>query len=368
MRVIYWTERFRPDIGGVEVISVPLIHALQARGIDFIVVTSHGRVSLPDVSDFQDIPVHRFSFHRALQSRQPAAIRALAERLAELKQTFQSDLIHLNTAQPSLFFQQQTAAAHPCPTLVTIHEPLLSQERNSLLGRTLSRTDWVAAVSAAMLADVCQFMPELSARSSVIPAGMEMPEVEPTPLDWQTPRLLCFGRLVPEKGFDVALKAFARVAGQFPALRLRIAGDGTARPQLEALAGELKIRDVVEFTGWVEPEDIPSLINESLAVLMPSRWREPFGYVAVQTAQMARPIIATRVGGLPEIVVDGQTGVLIDPERDDQMADALVDLLTNLHDTEAMGQAARRHAQARFAFAPMVDAYERLYRQVAVGR
>jgi glycogen synthase len=361
MRVLYWAELFRPDIGGVEVVSVPLIHGLQKRGHEIAAVATHGRTALPDHTDFDGIPIYRFRFHKALLGRDPRMIRSVIDQVAALKRSFQPNLIHINTSQPSLFFHQQTITAHLCPTLVSVYEPVIPTETNSLLGRTLQQADWITAMSDSLLTDIRQFMPEVSDKSSLIRSELDMPTLAPSPLNWQPQSILCFGRLVHEKGFDVALRAFAQVRGHYPDLRLRIAGDGPIRRDLEALANSLNIAQAVDFMGWVEPENIPALINEATLVVMPSRWQEPFGYVALQTAQMARPIVATRVGGIPEIVIDGQTGILVDPESSDQLADALLRLLGNPSLAETIGQAARHRAETCFSFSRVVDQYAELY-------
>ena len=89
-----------------------------------------------------------------------------------------------------------------------------------------------------------------------------------------------------------------------------IAGNGTDRAQLERQAAELGLREVVDFIGWVAPDKVPELINSATIVLMPSRW-EGLPSVALQASMMARPVLATSVGGLPEVVVHGETGLLV---------------------------------------------------------
>ena len=122
-----------------------------------------------------------------------------------------------------------------------------------------------------------------------------MPDLEPTPPPFDAPRVLYAGRLVREKGVDVAIDAFAAITTRFPKAHLVIAGDGVTRQDLEQQVVDLCLQDRVEFVGWVDPEKMPALINSSTIVVMPSRWEEPFGLVALQAAQMARPIVATRV-------------------------------------------------------------------------
>jgi glycogen(starch) synthase len=98
---------------------------------------------------------------------------------------------------------------------------------------------------------------------------------------------------------------------------------------------------------------------------MPSRWEEPFGLVAVEAALMARPVVASRVGGLAEVVADGETGLLVDKEDPAALARAVTHLLKNPATAERMGQAARRRARELFGFERQVDAYDGLYQRLA---
>jgi glycogen(starch) synthase len=109
---------------------------------------------------------------------------------------------------------------------------------------------------------------------------------------------------------------------------------------------------------------MPALINSASAVLMPSRWQEPFGLVAVESALMARPVIAARVGGIPEIVVHKQTGLLVPPENSSALAEAIASLVENPEAARRMGCAARSRALEDFSFQRHVDAYEAVYRRV----
>src|SRR5262249_53155861 len=157
---------------------------------------------------------------------------------------------------------------------------------------------------------------------SVIYNGIEAPPLAHAPLPFDAPRLLCVGRLAVEKGFDLALNAFASVARRFPKARLIIAGDGPVRSQLERQTGDLGLTGSVEFPGWVDPEDVVALINTSTMLLIPSRL-ESFPLVALQGALMARPVVASTVGGLPEIVVHGETGLLFAKEDNVGFVEAL---------------------------------------------
>lgn len=364
MRVLYWAERFWPYIGGVEVLSTQLISALQKRGYEFTVITSHGHLNLPDEERYNGISIYRFPFQLVLSDYDLKTVKAIRQQVSGLKKSYKPDLIHMNSIEPSVFFQQHTESTYPAPTLMTVHSPFYTSERNSLLGRLLNAAHWIATVSQAILRDVCQFIPGVTSRSSVIYNGLDMPTLEPTPLPFDNPRLLCLGRIVAEKGFDVALDAFKSIINRFPQVRLVIAGDGPAKPDLEAQSSRLGLNESVEFLGWVRPEKVPELINTATLVIMPSRWREPFGLVALQAAQMSRPIVATRVGGLPEIVVHHETGFLVEKENGTALAKHIAFLLQHPEIAAQMGHAARRRSRERFGMKRFINEYDSLYQKL----
>jgi len=364
-RVLYWAEAFWPTIGGIEVFSTNLISALKNQGYEFLVVTDHRSFNMPDEMLFQGTPVYRFHFQRLLEKQDISQIAATRRRVAELKQTFRPDLIHMNACGPAVFFHLSTADAYPLPALVTVHALLkLSGGSDTILGHLLRTAGWVSAVSAAVLNDVRRLHPEIAQRSSVIYNSLALPSEQPEPLPFSAPRLLCVGRLVKDKGFDTALTAFALVAKRFPDARMVIAGDGPASSGLMQLASRLGLTDTVEFIGWVDPQKIPELINTVTAVIVPSRWDEPFGLVALQAAHMARPVVATRVGGLPEVVIHGETGLLVDREDVDALAEAIAFLLANPGIATRIGSSAKIRAEDLFNWDRFVNTYDSLYRQL----
>jgi glycogen(starch) synthase len=135
---------------------------------------------------------------------------------------------------------------------------------------------------------------------------------------------------------------------------------------LEGLAAELGLSEAVRFTGWVSPSEVGTLLQSAFLVLIPSRWREPFGLVALQAGEAGRPVVASRIGGLAEIVVDGVTGILVPPDDSGSLAIAIRDLLASPATASRMGAAARRHKRSKFDYATFVASYEQLY--VRLGR
>jgi glycogen(starch) synthase len=365
MRVLYWSEKFWPYIGGVEVIATRLVQAFRARGHEVIVVTTHDGLDLPDEDHYNEIPVFRFPFFEALAPSGLRQLMKVQQRIAGLKQHFKPDLIHINFSGPTVFFHLATAKAYSAPVLLTRHGsfPIHVTGRDTLVEQALRNADWVTANSAAVLAESRRQVPEIIPRSSLIYNAMDVPALPPKPLPYGAPRLLCLGRLSEEKGFDLALGAFALLRDAFPCARLIIAGNGPARPTLERQTAELGLAESVDFVGWVAPHEVPALMNAATVVVMPSRY-EGFGLVALEAALMARPIVATRVGGLPEVVAHNDTGLLVEPEDSKALAAAISALLADWSMAAQMGQAGRLRAQNMFCWTRCVDAYTTLYREL----
>jgi glycogen(starch) synthase len=339
-----------------------ILPALRERGYEFIVVASKTHAELPDEDRYRGIKIYRFSFHAEDTHKSIDHLVEVRQQVAALKREFAPRLVHVNIVGLDNLFHLTTANAHRAPTLVTLHGRWMSQS-DSIVGNTLGAADWVAGCSAAILNNGKRLVPEITPRSSIIYNGVEAPSIEPTPLPFDAPRLLCLGRLHREKGMDVAVVAFATIARRFPRARLILAGDGAARSDLEQQVADLGIGHAVEFVGWVAPDRVPALINDATILLMPSR-DDSLPLVALEAAWMARPIIAARVGGMPEVVVHQETGLLFESENAGDLADAASFILENPQAAIRMGQAARRRVQKVFSWEGHVDAYDALYRRL----
>ena len=366
MRILFWSEQFWPQIGGIEVWGTRLLTALRERGHEYTVITSRDGVTFQNEELYEGIPVHRFPFWTALADRNVGQLGEIMRAVAKIKRAVKPNLIHLNLTGPSVYFHLQTAKAHCAPLLVSLHQPLEKQSgrSESVVSRVLRSADWVTAASEVVQTTAKQIVPEIAARSSLIHFGFDARDVEAEPLPFDEPRLLCLGRHVFEKGFDLVLTALSTLVDRFPKLRLIIASDGPARPDLERQAANLGLTQAVDFIGWVESSRIPALLNSATMVLIPSRVIEGFGLVAMEAATMGRPVVATRSGGLPEVVIDRQTGLIVEPEDSRTLAAAIAHLLDHPDVAAEMGKAARNRARATFGWDRHVDAFDGLYRRL----
>jgi glycosyltransferase involved in cell wall biosynthesis len=181
----------------------------------------------------------------------------------------------------------------------------------------------------------------------------------PEPYAGEAPRFLCVGRLIPIKGHVVLLRAFRAALDERPDLRLDIAGRGVLEHGLKDLSRELGLQQAVRFLGHVSP--IQRAIEESLAVVVPSLG-EGFGMVALEAMERARPVIAASIGGLDDLVRDGETGLLVPTVDADALAQALLALAADPAAAEAMGRAGRARALQRFPEDRCTERTEEVYR------
>ena len=185
------------------------------------------------------------------------------------------------------------------------------------------------------------------------------PGPEPKPYAGAAPRFLCVGRLIPIKGHIVLLRAFRQALDARPDLRLDIAGRGVLEPGLKDLARELGLLDAVRFLGHVTP--IQAAVENSFALVVPSLG-EGFGMVALEAMERARPVIAASIGGLEDLVREGETGLLVPPGESAPLAEAMLTLANDPGRAAAMGRAARARAIERFPEDRCTERTEEVYR------
>lgn len=157
--------------------------------------------------------------------------------------------------------------------------------------------------------------------------------------------LFCLGRLGPDKGQDVLLRAFGHVIRECPRARLLVAGDGPTRASLADLRDQLGLGDRLQLLGEIPSALLPSYFAACDLFVLPSRcesrW-EGFGLVYLEAAFYAKACIGGNEGGVPEAVTHGETGLVVDPRNEEAVAGAIVYLLQNDEARSAMGEAGRR--------------------------
>jgi len=174
--------------------------------------------------------------------------------------------------------------------------------------------------------------------------------------------VLFVGRLRAVKGVEYGIRAFAKAFARHSHLKLALAGEGDQRSYLESLSEELGIRDNVKFLG--PRKDLAQVLSACDSVIMPSL-TEGFPRVAIEAMASSKPVIATHVGGVPEAIINNQSGILVPSKDIEAMAEAITSVATNSELATRLGLAARKRTEQRFAASSYVARLDEMYTRLA---
>ncbi len=191
-----------------------------------------------------------------------------------------------------------------------------------------------------------------------------VPEVPPRKPLRGPPTIGFVGRLVPEKGIETVIRALPSLRERLPNLRLNVVGDGPERPMMEQLCRDLKLESSVNMLGALTRDEAERQLQSAWVQVVPSICQESFGLVAAEAQMRGTAVVASRRGGLPEVVVDGQTGSLVEPQNPAQLAEALLPFLTNREWAERVGGAGRVRALQEFSLETCTTKFIELYGRV----
>jgi len=163
------------------------------------------------------------------------------------------------------------------------------------------------------------------------------------------PFVVCASHLRPEKGIGDLLRAAEIVLGKRPEVFFGILGEGPSAEELRAKAKQLGIESCVRFFGQRSDVNRFMAVADIVAVPSAKQWQDPAPFTVIEGMAMGRPVVATRVGGIPEYLADGATGLLVEPNSPPELASALIRLLDSPAEAEAMGRAGRERAMTYFS-------------------
>jgi glycosyltransferase involved in cell wall biosynthesis len=347
------------DTGGLERLLVEFArHADRDRfDLRFLSMSSRGRVS--DELEALGWPV------TALEEP-PGRRPGLVLRIARLFRRWDAGVVHTHNNGPLIYGASAARIARVGRVFNTRHygQYLDTSRRELLAVRLASRlVDKVVCVSddSALVA----------ARDGISPGKLRTiwNGIDVQRFSYTGPRpdgpIVVVARLSPEKDVETLIRAVAIASDGSPPLRLEVAGDGPCRPDLERLTHDLGLSERVRFLG--EVQDVPGLLARASLFVLPSR-TEGISLTLLEAMARGLPVVATRVGGNSQVVVEGETGLLVPPQDPTSLAEALVRLRGSRDGMRRMGVEARRRVEALFEVRRMVSGYESLYLNQADGR
>jgi len=347
------------DVGGQERLLVEFARHADRGRHNLVFVSLSGRGKLAQAIEKLDWPV--------LALDEPPGLRPrMILRLARVFRDHEIDVVHTHDDKPLLYGSLAVKLARVRRHIHTQHHGSLPQ----ITARQRRVAAWAGRMPHAFVCvsrDSARYTVEtgLPARKVVtLHNGIDLAKYA-----YQGPcaggPVVCVARLSPEKDIATLLHAIAALAAEAPKVRLEIAGDGPLRTELTNLARTLGIAERVRFLG--EVKDIAALLARASCFTLASR-TEGISLTILEAMARGLPVVATAVCGNPEVVLDGQTGLLVRAGDTGALAGALVRLWQNPDEARRLGRAGRRRAEAHFDIRAMVADYERLYQRGAAPR
>ena len=231
--------------------------------------------------------------------------------------------------------------------------------------KILSRLAKVVAVSKSVgsqLEDLGVPNSSLKVIYNGIDTHMFSPKAKNNDLDKIVIGLAC--RLAKEKGIDTLIRVFARLQKKFRNLKLRISGSGPEKKRLEVLAARLGLASDVEFLGQVKPAYTPVFFNSLDIATLLSRRRESFGLMAAEAQACRKPVVATNISGLAEVVKNGETGIVVPIDDRKKITRAFSKLIKSKELRLTMGKAGRKRVKKYFSLDKMIDDFYNLFTKI----
>ena len=305
--------------------------------------------------------------------------RALG-KLWRLMRRERPHIVHTHTARAGLLGRVAARLAVVPVVVHTFHGHVLRGYYSATKTKLLRRmeqvlalgTDRIVTVSERVKGELVDYGVAPSERIVVIPLGFDL---EPLlgcgnqrglfrgelGLNDGTRLVGIVGRMFPIKNHRLFLAAAARIATTEPATRFIIVGDGILRPEMERVSRDLGLGDRVIFTGW--RRDLPRIYAD-LDALVVSSDNEGTPVSAIEAMAAGCPVVATRVGGLPDLIAEGETGFLVPPRDADRLANAVLHVLREPQAAYRVAKAARAVARERFSVQRLINDTENLYEEL----
>ena len=386
MNIAHFASEFYPSVGGVQEFVRQLAAEQHTEGSHPVIITNRWPKSLPPEALFEQVPVRRYIFRvpewnwRQWTGAAIWGISTLLKIAAFLRRQC-IDVIHIQCVSSNAYYALHASRLLKLPLVATLHGELTVDDsglfQRSRFARNLLRTiletaDAITACSADTLRDAETFYGRpFDSRGKVIHNGVRMDEFrDAKPHPHPRPYLLAMGRHVRQKGFDVLLCAFAKsLRAGITTHDLLIAGDGPERRTLERLSEELGLTRRVHFIGNADRSTTARLFAGCAFFVLPSRL-EPLGIVNLEAMAASKAVLASAVGGVPEIIQHERNGLLVRPEDFDALAHGISRLIIDGALRERLGKAGHELAHCfhwHDVSSQYTQVYESLRQQARVG-
>ena len=348
------------DVGSPH--TVKWVHALSARGFRVHNISfRHG--TIPGIPVYSLIGKDVATRHELCKLIYLSSVRRLRTILGELK----PDIIHAHYASS---YGLLAVLGGFRPLIVSLWGsdildfPTKSCIHKGILRFVMKRAELISATSLMMKDEALKYT---SKQVSVIPFGVDIDKFRSVIPEWRPENIFTIGTvksLEKQYGVDILIRAFAIINRRHPSgnLRLLVVGDGSERKMLEQMVDRMNLNDKVEFAGGVEHRLVPDYLSRMDVFAALSR-RESFGVAVLEASACGIPVVVSNIGGLPEVVQDGRTGIIV-PLDHHAAADAIEKIILNPKLGRAMGLQGRRFVSQIYDWNVSVNSMIGLYDKV----
>lgn len=367
-KVLFVTSLYYPHVGGIETMVRELARLYKNQEIESTVLTKRWPVSLDVLEQFEWVDIHR-----VISARTEEEFLELIDWVNMNLDSIKADIIHvIGVRRPLPLIALLLGRLWSVPVICTIAggdipdkidpDPgKVWEEGLDFIPQTLLQADVVNCVSNALTEDLRELMPDLKGVETLY-AGMDFSIIRNSiPHEMSQPYIFSFRRLESSKGVDILVNAFNLIKTSFPSLRLVIAGEGSDEQKLKTLVRDLNLEDRVSFVGTLDIVNGMSYLKGASLTVVPSI-SEGGGLVNIEAQAAGCPVVASRVGGIPEYVSDGQSGLLFEPGDYNDLAEKITQVLTDTNLRERLISGGIEHAK-KFDWDIIGEQYIDLYKK-----
>lgn len=372
-KILFYTDT--PQIGGAELQMYLLAKFLNKEHFEPIIVCSNFRQLDKWCAKFEkeEIKVIRLDVKHKHDPRHYFKLKKIIKEE-------NIDILHAHVWNPaSCRYGFLAANSRKTPIITTEHDPFpLSYFKNIFKKAALKKTKKIITVSKNNKKILGYLYPEQRSKISVIENGIDIDwwhsqslrftnEEEKTikeELFWakaDTFIISTIAELHERKGIEYLIGAIPSIIEKYPNTKLVLTGDGPNKDNLEKLMKKLNLEQHITFLG--KQKDIAKILRSSDLFVLPSK-REAFGLVNAEAMISKLAVVATKVGGIPEIVKDGETGILVESENSIALSKAIVELIESPEKREKMGEAGQKRILEHFGAQQMAERYEKEYLEI----
>lgn len=368
-RVLFICSLYHPHIGGIETMVTELSQFYRRQGVESVVLTKKWPTILTEEDYYEDTKIYR-----VVSARTETEFSNIIEWAKNNENKIKADIIHvIGVRRPlpliGLLLSRHwnvplisTIAGSEIPNIGDSETETVWNEGKGMMKPVIEFSSIITCVSKALENDLRRIVPNLNHIKTVY-AGIDTALINSVLCtETENNYIVSLRRLTTSKGVDILIRAFKDIVNDYPQTRLLIAGEGPEEENLKTLSRDLNLDHVIKFIGTVSLTRAISLLKGAICTVVPSI-SEGGGLVNIEAQAAFCPVVASRVGGIPEYVQDGVSGLLFESKNLKDLADKVKIIISNAPLRNKLIQGGIEHAR-KFSWDVLAPQYLALYNEM----